>query len=115
MSPNEGTRCHDNIAVVAGHGPGFRRHIGVNRCAGLYAKANTLHVLSAAQLDHLDNVRALFADGRRAFKPQLIHHGGAENSGFKGLRHYMRSHEKALEQKPVIAEGPPVCQNRCEW
>ena len=47
----------------------------------------------------------IFHGARLGLEAQLLEHRGAQRGGFKRLGGGVRSHEQALEQRAVVAEG----------
>ena len=76
---DKGAGGHDDIGVVAGHGPGLRRHVAVHRSGGLDALAEGHHGLPAAQGHRLDDVVAALRGVGNAGKAQLFIDIGGKN------------------------------------
>ena len=81
---DEGACRHDDIGIVAGHGPRLRCHIAVHWGGGLDAPAEGHHSLRTAQCHRLDDVVAVLGGGGHAGKAQLFIDIGGKHRALQG-------------------------------
>ena len=93
---HEGTGGHNDIGVIAGHGPGFGGDIAVHGSGGLNALAEGHHGLPATQRHGLNDVMAVLVGGGNAGKAQLFIDIGGEHSALEGTGGHRGRQEQAL-------------------
>ena len=76
---NESAGGHDHIAVITGHGPGFRRDVAVHRGRCLDAFTELNDMLRLMEYYSLDNVMAAFRGIGNTLKSQLFVNRGGKN------------------------------------
>ena len=97
---HEGSGGHDNVAVVAGHGPRLRGHIAVHRCSGLDALAEGTHGLPAAQFHRLNDIPAhLPAAGNHTEAQRFIASRCKDSALYRG------GHHCGSQKQPLIETG----------
>ena len=95
---HEGSGGHDNVAVVAGHGPRLRGHITVHRCSGLDALAEGTHGLPAAQLHRLNDIPAhLPAAGDHTEAQRFIASSCKDSTLYRGGHHCGSQKQSLIE------------------
>ena len=87
---------HNDVGIVAGHGPRLRGHIAVHRCSSLNTAAEGHHSLPAAQRHRLNDVMAAFRGVGDAGEAQLFVDVGGKDRTLQGTGHHGGSQEQTL-------------------
>ena len=103
----ECTCCHDHIAVISRHRPGFRIHIAVDRrcCLDAFTKSN--YFFRCSEGDCLNDIVAALRTVRNYCKAKTFIHVGCKNRTFQSRCRNCWCKEKSLIERLIYAQCCP--------
>ena len=101
---HEGACRHDDLVVIAGHGPGDRLDVGIHRSGGLNALAEGPHSGLGAELDGLNDVVALLRAAGNDPEAQPLIEAGGKDRALERTGDHGRGQEQTLIEARQDAE-----------